>query len=140
VTTERILGGIAIAFGGLLLFEIIPDNARSIEGLIVDPSTFPNMAAFLIAGLGIIQIVASKQRMPLPTAREFWRVLMIAALTAVAVLALGEVGYLATMFVFMALIIVIVHERRPVWMATVIVGMPVVVWAFFEVLLKRPLP
>lgn len=140
VTTDRILGGIAVLFGGFLLFYGIPANIRMIEGIVPYPAMFPQIAAWLFIGLGLIQAVFVKSRVEIPSLKRMLVFGLAAAVTLAALLTVDRFGYLPVTIALMAFIAFIVRERRPVWGATVIAGLPVGVWLLFEQVLQRPLP
>lgn len=140
MTSERILGGAVTIFGGFLLVFAIPHNVVSTGGLILNPALFPQIAAWLLVGLGILQILSAKKSIPLPPLREVTRLLVVAAFTLAALLVLDIVGFLVTTIALMIVIEIMSYERRWLWLATTILGLPVGVWLFFEILLRRPLP
>ncbi len=140
MNADRILGGAAIAFGGFLLLYAIPANVRMVEGAMPYPAMFPQIAAWLFIVLGAIQIFFVRSEIEWPSARQAIMFGLAAVLTLAALLTLDRFGYLPVAIALMAAIALLVRERRPVWAAAVIVGIPVGVWLLFEQVLQRPLP
>lgn len=127
-------------FGSFLLLYAIPANVKMVEGVVPYPAMFPQIAAWLFVGLGLVQIFFVKSEVEIPGARQLLNFGLAAFLTLVALLSLGAFGYLPVTILLMAAIAWMVRERRPVWLATVIIGMPVGTWLFFEYVLQRALP
>lgn len=136
---ERIMGGAAAAFGGFLILYLIPNYVTYVEGM-MSPTLFPSIAAWLFLILGLIQMITSSEPITLPSTREFLRTAVVALVMFTSIFVMGWVGYLIVAFAFMAILTVFMYERRPVWMVSTIIVMPIGVWLFFEVLLRRPLP
>jgi putative tricarboxylic transport membrane protein len=139
LTAERIVGAAAIAFAMFLLLWLIPAQVSSSRGP-VNPQLFPKIAAWLILGLGIIQVFARRptsEKVPLV---ELVRIATVALVVTVAALAMHWIGYLPAMMLMMAAIVVMMQDRRPKWLIVSVVGVPTVTWALFVQLLGRPLP
>ena len=98
------------------------------------------IAAWMLIGLGLLQVVFSGPGPALPSRTEVLRFALTAALTVVAALCLERFGYLVTSIALMAAVIIMIHERRFIWAATTIAVVPTGIWLFFVVLLERPLP
>ncbi len=52
MTLNRFLGGAWIAVGVLLLAYLIPANVTEAPESVMNPALFPNIAAWLVIGLG----------------------------------------------------------------------------------------
>lgn len=137
---KRAVGIGAIGLGVFLLLVGIPMNVTSTGTIILNPALFPIVAAWLLILLGGIQVAFPGPAPKLPPLSEPLRFGLFAALTAAAAMALEEVGYLATGIALMALVALFIYERRPLWLAITVIGVPVGIYVFFEYLLERPLP
>lgn len=140
MTSDRLLGGAAIAFGGFLLLYAIPVHVRTVQGVVPYPAMFPQIAAWMFIGLGVAQMIFVKSAVEIPSIKQAGMFAIAAAATLVALLTVDSFGYLPVMVALMAAIVFVVRERRPVWVATVVVGLPVGIWLLFEQILQRPLP
>ncbi|MGR3659579.1 MAG: tripartite tricarboxylate transporter TctB family protein [Paracoccaceae bacterium] len=140
MTLDRIIGGIVVAFGGFLLLYFIPAHVRVIENRIPYPAMFPQMAAWMFIGLGLVQMLSGKAEFEFPSGRQFLAFLGVVFLTLIAVLFVEKIGYLPVMITFMAAIVIVSHERRPFWAAIMIIALPIGVWLLFEQVLQRALP
>lgn len=140
MTIERILGAVAFLFGLALFFLVIPANVRSAPGSLSDPRLFPNIAAMMFVGLGMLQLLFSRERVELPPMREPLRVTILALVTIVAVFLMEWVGFVIVAPLLMAVLMLFLRERRPVWVAIVVFLLPAAIWFSFHVVLRTPLP
>lgn len=140
MTLDRIIGGIAVCFGGFLLLYGIPANVRMVENAMPYPAMFPQIAAWMFITLGLAQMVIGKGEFNFPSARQFLAFLGVIFLTLIAVLFVEKLTYLPVMITLMAAIAFISQERRPMWLAIIVLGLPIGVWLLFEQLLGRQLP
>lgn len=92
IATDRILGGAVAGGGAFLLLYLIPNYVTAMPGSLRDPSMFPKIAAWMLLGLGLLQILLPGPNGDLPAPRDIGRgALVIAALT-LATLALPHAG------------------------------------------------
>lgn len=140
ITTDRVLGGMLAAFGGILLLIIIPDQIAGRPGEPTDPSLFPRIAGWMLVVLGALQVVFSGTATSLPDRRDFLRFSAAVALLIGAAIVLPFVGFLPTAVGLMLATVLLVHERRLLWAGISVLGVPLIVWALFELVLQRPLP
>ncbi|MGV0816621.1 tripartite tricarboxylate transporter TctB family protein [Martelella sp. AMO21009] len=142
MTADRILGGAVALFGVFLLLWGIPDNVKTVPGIFVypNPALFPQLAAALLVALGVMQMVFTKTNADVPSFARIALFLAVAGATLVAMVGIRAFGYLPVAIALMILICIITGERRPLWLATVVIGLPVGTWLFFEQILSRPLP
>lgn len=137
---DRILGGIAVLFGGFLYLYAIPANVRMVEGAMPYPAMFPQIAAWMFIGLGAVQMVIGKAKFTFPSAKQFLAFLGIIFLTLLVILFMEQFGYLVVMIPLMIALVILTNERRPMWMAVMVIGTPITVWLLFEYVLQRHLP
>lgn len=140
MTTDRVLGGIAVLFGGLLLAWWIPANVTATGMLFPNPALFPKIAAWLFIILGFAQMVFVRTETPATTLRQLLLFGAAASATLAAMLLIDRTGYLVAAIGLMAATCAITGERRPLWTAGVVLGLPFAVWLLFEQVLGRPLP
>lgn len=138
--SERIIGGVAILFGGFLMTVLIPNYVVSVPGP-VNPALFPTIAAWLFIILGIAQIVLVRT---VTTEFAGWyelvRLLILAGLVLSSLLLMPYIGYLPGAILLVAAVCALMLERRPGWLVLSIAVVPVGVWFTFEIILGRPLP
>ncbi|MBL4811401.1 MAG: tripartite tricarboxylate transporter TctB family protein [Rhodobacteraceae bacterium] len=140
MTLDRIIGGIAVAFGGFLLLYGIPANVRMVQNAMPYPAMFPQVAAWMFVGLGLIQLLVGKATFTFPSGKQFAAFLGVIFLVLIMVLLLERLGYVPVAIGLMVAITLLSKERRPLWVLVMVLGLPVGVWLLFEQILQRPLP
>ena len=136
---DRVFGLCVLAFGVLLLLVLIPAEVASGRGY-TDPGRFPRIAAYLFIGLGALHAATAAPGIDLPSPREAVRLVLVFALALLACWVLRPLGYLVTTVALMAALTLMVFERRPVWIVVTTLAVPLALYAFFVMLLERPLP
>ena len=137
--SRYISGGVTALFGGFLLLYLIPNNVTSSGGAF-SPDLFPSIAAWMFILLGAVQLIVPGESEPLPSRRELLRAAAIALIVLGMILAMEVLGYIIVSIVFMGVVAWFMYERRPIWLVATIIAIPIGIWLFFEVLLRRPLP
>ncbi|MEQ8366128.1 MAG: tripartite tricarboxylate transporter TctB family protein [Roseicyclus sp.] len=139
INADRIQGIVVLAFGITLLVWLVPNYVTAVPGDPLDPSLFPRAAGWIIAALGLAQIVLARPGASVPAGREILGFVCFIGALVVAALLLPMLGFLPVACGLMMASLVLLRERRPLWAATTLIGVPVFVWVLFTVLLSRPL-
>lgn len=137
--TNRLLGLFFAAFGLLLLFVVIPQQTEVVDYGWMRPQTLPDAMAVVIGISGLALALRPRGAVTFE-----WR----KAIRAALYLGLVCTGvYLISLFGFeivappMALaIMLLIGERRPLWLVLGVAGIPFMIWLAVPVLLGRPLP
>ncbi|MFZ0487531.1 MAG: tripartite tricarboxylate transporter TctB family protein [Arenicellales bacterium] len=137
--TNRLLGWFFAVFGLLLFFVLIPRQTEVVDYGWMRPQTLPDAMAIVIAVSGLVLALR-----PRGTVTFEWRK------AAKAALYLGLVCagvYLISLFGFEAvapplalLLMILMGERRALWLVLGVAGIPFMIWLAVPVLLGRPLP
>lgn len=136
---NRLLGLFFALFGLLLMFVVIPRHTEVIDYGWMRPQTLPNAMALVIAAAGVLLALRPRGAVAME-----WG----AAGRAAAYLVLVAAGvYLISLFGFKIVaplialaIMLLIGERRPLWLAVGAGGIPFAIWLVVPVLLGRPLP
>lgn len=139
INADRIQGIVVLGFGIVLLWWLVPGYVTAVPGDPLDPSMFPRAAGWIISGLGLAQIVLARPGGSVPTGREVFGFVCFILALVVAALLLPLFGFLPVACGLMIASLVLLRERRPLWAATTLVGVPIFVWFLFTVLLSRSL-
>lgn len=139
INADRIQGIVVLGFGCALLLWLVPAHVTSMPGDPLDPSLFPRIAGWIIAVLGLAQIVFAKSDAPVPSMGEVFGFACFIGALVVAALLLPELGFLPVACGLMIASLLLLRERRPIWMALTLLGVPLFVWFLFAVLLSRSL-
>ncbi|TDP01207.1 tripartite tricarboxylate transporter TctB family protein [Marinomonas balearica] len=141
ILKERLLGVGGALFGALLLLYLIPTFVTGEVTESGDPSFFPRIAGWLFLVLGGLQILfATPSEETLPSKQEMGRLVLFVGAMVLGTSLLPIVGFLPYSMGLMAVIVLMVFEKRPHWIALTIVGVPIGTWLLFEQILQRPLP
>ena len=139
MTVNRLSGVVVTVFGIILLFWIIPRHTEPVNYGWLRPTTLPNVTAIIIVISSIIHVL-----FPLGTAEfevqpamraGFFFVISLAGLFMMRLL-----GFLIAAPLLVMVLMLMVGERRPLWLFTGVVMIPLGIWSSIELLLKRPLP
>jgi putative tricarboxylic transport membrane protein len=138
MTLNRISGLVVAVFGIILLFWIIPRHTEPVDYGWLRPATLPNVTAIVVIISSIIHII-----FPSGKAEFDGQLAMRAGLFFMISLAglflMHHVGFLIAAPLLVTVLMLLVGERRPLWLATGIVLVPLGIWSAIELLLKRSL-
>ena len=136
---NRLSGVFFVGLGLLLYFVVIPEQTETVDYGWMRPQSIPNACAILLIILGIAQAAFPTGSVFIHR-REILRASLFAAITVAALWAMSMFGFLMTVPIFAAVLMLIVGERRPGWLAAGVVVLPVAIWLTVVPLLERTLP
>jgi putative tricarboxylic transport membrane protein len=135
---NRLSGLVVAVFGIILLFWIIPRHTEAVDYGWLRPATLPNVTAIVVIISSIIHVI-----FPSGMAEFDGQLAMRAGLFFMISLAglflMHHVGFLIAAPLLVTVLMLLVGERRPLWLATGIVLVPLGIWSAIELLLKRSL-
>lgn len=137
---DRLIGAVVVVFALIIWFFVIPAQVDSASYGWMRPRTLPMTATALMGGFGALLVIFPAARKPSISWALTLRVLGVISLTAIAVFAMAQWGFLAVAPMLALILTLLVGERRPAWIAAAVVGAPFVIWFIVSVLLVRPLP
>lgn len=130
-----------LVFGLFLYFVLIPNHVETISYGWLRPGTLPNALAILLIVFAFLQMFTPpNDTEELPTLPEFVRAVLFIIGVIACVYAMGQFGFLPVSIVMALILMLVVGERRPHWLALGGAVIPVSVWYTTEVFLGRPLP
>lgn len=138
-SVDRASGAFFLLFGLAVYFLIIPAYVEQAEGGNIAPDTIPNIVSFVIAGCGFLLIIKPTAQRP-PRMRYFLVTAAYVSILAAAIYAMSWFGFVSVAPVFALVIMVMIGERRPLWLAIGAVAMPALIWFFVTHILDRVLP
>ncbi len=136
---SRASGLVCIIAGLVLYFLIIPAQIEVGEPALILPDTLPNAMALAMAFAGILILFESGEDHKADF-RLLLRTFLFLAVLVVAFFLINQIGLLWTAPIMGGVIMILAHERRPVWILVGTVLVPFFMWLLFEVLLGRVLP
>lgn len=137
--TNRLLGLCFMGFGLLLLFIVIPRHTEVVGYGWMRPQTLPNAMAIVITAAGAVLALRPRGAVDFEWRRAA-RAALYLALLAVGVYLISLYGFEVVAPLLALAMMVLIGERRPLWLAIGAAGIPFVIWLVVPVLLGRPLP
>lgn len=138
-TTDRISGAFFLIFGLVLVFIVVPNYVEDAQGGNLSPKTMPTIIAWVLAVCGGILLIKPTNHQA-PDGRFFLRAGAYVAVLGMAIYAMSLVGFLYVAPVLALVIMVMIGERRPLWLGIGVVLMPAAIWFLVTQLLERGLP
>ncbi|WP_380057913.1 tripartite tricarboxylate transporter TctB family protein [Falsihalocynthiibacter sp. SS001] len=140
MSINRASGVFFVLLAAALIWVVIPAQTETVypDGSI-PPQALPVFYAALIGIFGAIVALRERDQVMIDAAQAR-KVGMFLVLTTVGVIAMEYFGFEYVAPVLAAVLLLIVGERRPLWLALGALIGPVSIWLFFEVLLGRLLP
>ncbi len=132
--------GLFLALLGLALYAIIiPHETESVDYGWVRPETIPNLTALVLLAAGAKLALAPEGSAELIGSQAL-RAALFLGLAGLAVFLMGRFGFAYVAPAFAAVQMLLIGERRPVWLLAGVVVVPFVIWFAVTVVLDRPLP
>lgn len=138
-SADRWTGAFLLLFGLAMYFMVIPVFVEVTDEGNIAPSTMPNWLSIIIALGGAALIL----KPTLHQTQSLQAFLIMGAYVAVLVIGIFAMSYFGFVYVgpVLALVIMLmIGERRPLWLFAGTVIMPAAIWFFVEHLLHRVLP
>lgn len=136
---NRLSGLVIATVGVLLLALIIPNYTETTDFGWLRPSTLPNVMASVMVILGILHFVLPTGKAELDGALTL-RVVMLFVLCLVALLLMKHFGFILVSPILALIVMGVIGERRPLWLLSGIIIIPLSLWAIIVLVLERSLP
>ena len=144
---RRLIEGAVLIGLGVLILVLIPSQIRAIPGMETDtsPSFLPSVMAILIMIIGagsILQGFLSSGRDAPPDLSRVvvFRVGLSVVLLILYTVVFPRLGFVVTSGLFVGIYAYLFGSRSILKIAISMVAVPVVIWLFFELLFRIPLP
>ena len=139
MTLNRLSGLVVTLAGIILLFWIIPNHTETVAFGWLKPNTLPNIITIVIIILGLFHFIlpSGKAEFDIKLALRIGLFFMI---TMASLYFMSVVGFLIAAPIMVMIVMILIGERRPLWLVSGIVLGPAAIWATVDLLLNRPLP
>jgi putative tricarboxylic transport membrane protein len=139
MTLNRLSGLVVTLAGIILLFWIIPNQTETVALGWLKPNTLPNIITIVIIILGLFHFIlpSGKAEFDIKLALRIGLFFMI---TMASLYFMSVVGFLIAAPTMVMIVMILIGERRPLWLVSGIVLGPAAIWATVDLLLNRPLP
>lgn len=139
LSADRLAGAFFLVFGLMLVFSIIPEYVEDAQGGNLSPKTMPTVVAWILAVCGALLVLKPTTHQP-PNARFFMKATAYVAVLAGSIYAMSLVGFVYVSPVLALVLMLMVGERRPLWLGIGVIVMPAAIWFLVTQLLERALP
>jgi putative tricarboxylic transport membrane protein len=139
MTLNRLSGLVVASLAILLIFWIIPNHTEVAEFSSLEPSTLPYITAGIALIMGLLQLIFPSGKAEFNLGPAF-KVAFFFAVSLAGLYIMSLVGFLIAAPLLVLVVMMLIGERRPLWLISGIVIMPLVMWASVEILLNWPLP
>jgi putative tricarboxylic transport membrane protein len=139
MTLNRLSGLFVAMFGLVVYFWVIPGHTEVDESGWLKPATLPNICMIIIIMAGIVHFVFPKGKAEFDLIFSR-RVGLFFVLGILGLILMHLIGFILAAPVIVLVIMILVGERRPLWLVSGIILLPATLWFCIDFLLNRPLP
>ena len=139
MTLNRISGLVVAVFGIILLLWIIPRHTETVDYGWLRPATLPIITTVIVIISSIVHLLfpTGKAEFDVPLAL---RAGLFFVISLIGLYVMHLAGFLIAAPLLVMVLMLLIGERRPLWLFAGIVLIPLAMWSSIELLLKRPLP
>jgi putative tricarboxylic transport membrane protein len=139
LSADRATGLFFFVAGLVCYFMIIPNYVETADSGSLHPDTFPNALSILIAICGVI-LALKPTNHRVHSVREMAMTAVYFAILCASVYAMTFFGYVFVSPVLALVLMLLIGERRPLWLFSGVVVTPALIWWLIEIVLERGLP
>ena len=139
IAADRLSGAFFLLFGLAMYFLVIPEYVEVADEGNISPNTMPNIISWVIAFCGALLILKPTPHQ-LQDMRFFIRTGAYAGILAAGIYAMSLFGFEYIGPVLALAIMLMIGERRPLWLGAGVILMPLIIWFLVTVVLGRALP
>tara|TARA_B100000686_G_scaffold338670_1_gene411521 strand:+ start:372 stop:791 length:420 start_codon:yes stop_codon:yes gene_type:complete len=136
---NRLSASFVIFLGLSLIYFIFPVEIESLDYGWVRPQTLPNICALLLIIFGIVQFIFPKGKVVLEFEQILWSGVFVSA-AFIAVFGFHKFGFIYTAPIFAVSIMLLIGEKRILWLLLGVFLIPFLILLIVEQLLGRLLP
>lgn len=125
--------------GLVLLFWIIPAQTEVLDSGWLNPTTLPRITAVIIILAGLFHLVFPSGTAEFDVAFSF-RMGLFFIITSAGIYLMDLIGFIIVAPLLVLVIMMMIKERRPLWLAMGVILLPALIWFCVDFLLDKPLP
>ena len=122
-SSGRLTGAFFVLFGLAVYFLIIPAYVEQVDGGNLAPNTLPNAVSIVIAVCGALLMLKPTAHEP-PNGRYFAAAAVYVAVLGAAIYAMSWFGFVYVASILALILMLMIGERRPLWLAAGVVVIP----------------
>ncbi len=138
-SADRASGLFFFISGIILYLYVIPIFVEVADSGAIQPDTFPNALSIMIAVSGIILAIKPTNHR-LHSTRDMMMSGMYFTVICLNLYAMTFFGYVLVSPFLALILMLLIGERRPLWLGSGVLAIPTLIWLIVEVLLGRGLP
>jgi putative tricarboxylic transport membrane protein len=139
LSADRASGAFFLLFGLALYFLIIPGQTEEVQGANLAPATVPNIIAWVIVVFSAVTVIKPTD-FQTQNLRSFLVTGAYAGVLVIGIYAMSLFGFEWVAPPLALAIMVMIGERRPLWLVAGVILMPLVIWFLVTYPLGRALP
>ena len=139
MTLNRISGLAVIIGGAILLFWVIPHQTEAVDYGWLKPATLPKISAIIIVISGLIHFIFPTGKADFDVAFSL-RVGLFFVISCIGLYLMNLIGFVLAAPILIVVIMMMIGERRPLWLVSGIILLPASIWFCVSFLLNKPLP
>ena len=136
---NRASGLIVAIMGAILLIWIIPWQTEIVNSGWLKPTTLPRITSIIIITTGLIHFIFPAGKAEFGVAFSM-RMGLFFSITIAGVYLMSLVGFIFIAPILILVIMLLIGERRPLWLISGIILLPAAIWFCVDFLLSKPLP
>lgn len=134
------MSGLVVAVAGaILFFWIIPNYTEPADSGWLKPATLPNITSIIIIIAGAIHFIFPTGKAEFDVAFSK-RVGLFFVISSIGLYLMSVIGFILAAPLLVFVLMMIIGERRPLWLVSGIILLPALIWFCVDFLLNRPLP
>ncbi|MBU2648214.1 tripartite tricarboxylate transporter TctB family protein [bacterium] len=136
---NRLSGLVVAVAGAILFFWVIPHHTEPADVGWLKPATLPNITAIMIIITGATHFVFPTGKATFDAAFSL-RVGLFFIIGVIGLFLMDLIGFTIAAPLLVLTLMLIIGERRPLWLVSGVVLLPASIWLCVDFLLNRPLP
>lgn len=139
ISADRLSGAFFLLFGLAMYFLVIPEYVEVTDEGNLSPNTMPNIISLALAFCGALLVLKPTEHQ-LQDRRFFIKTGVYIAILAAGIYAMSLFGFEYIGPVLALAIMLMIGERRPLWLGAGVILMPLIIWFLVTHVLGRALP
>jgi len=132
--------GLGVIVGGIILLVwVIPSQTEIADFGWLKPATLPKISAVIIIITGLIHVIIPTGKAEFDVAFSL-RVGQFFLVSCIGLYLMHLIGFVFAAPLLISVIMIMIGERRPLWLISGIILLPAAIWLCVDLLLNRPLP
>jgi len=138
MTADRMSGLVFFLAAVVMLLWVIPAQVETAEDGVIQPGTLPSALCWLIMVCGAWLVIRPGEA-SLPPGDQVFRAAVHMGVLVGGVMTMASFGFVRVAPILALATMLLIGERRPLWLAAGALALPAMIWVFVVQILGRPL-